>query len=189
MAVFFSFLRFLPRTFDPRWLRRLSSALLEQQPAAHDDAAEFARRRSRVIFFCGRPLRDHPLNNILLQLLHICSAAAGDVRQRTNVHSAADLRRRLRHVQQGRPGREARPTAHIHRPHRRFRLAPAHSRAGCRFLAPPPLLAGMRPSGRGQPRVDRRPALDRRQGGSARMLVHVSERCMGQERAREGHHV
>ena len=129
----FHFLRFLPRTFDPRWLRRLSSALLEQQPAAHDDAAEFARRRSRVIFFCGRPLRDHPLNNILLQLLHICSAAAGDVRQRTNVHGAADLLLLLRHVQQGRPGREARPTAHIHRPHRRFRLAPAHSRAGCRF--------------------------------------------------------
>ena len=48
-----------------------------------------------------------------------------------------------------------------------------------------PLVASMRPSGRGQPRVDRRPALDRRQGGSARMRVHVSERCMGQERARE----
>ena len=56
---------------------------------------------------------------------------------------------------------------------------------GCRFLAPAPLLASMRPSGRAEPRVDRRPAKDRCQGGSASMLVHVSEGSMGQERARE----
>ena len=51
-----------------------------------------------------------------------------------------------------------------------------------------PLVASMRPSGRGQPRVDRRPAKDRRQGGSASMLVHVSEGSMDQERAREPTH-
>ena len=98
---------------------------------------------------------------------------------------AEDADRPLQLGQQGRPGRGARPTARIHRPDRRCRLAPATCRAGCRFFAPAPLLAGMRPSGRAQPRVDRRPALDRWQGGSARMFVHVSERCMGQERARE----
>ena len=51
-----------------------------------------------------------------------------------------------------------------------------------------PLVASMRPSGRGQPRVDRRPAKDRRQGGSASMLVHVSEGSMGQEGHHRAHH-
>ena len=107
----------------PRWLRRLSAAAAEKRRAARDDTALIARRRSRVIFFCSRPFRDHPLNNIFLQLQQICSAAAESTEPAQNVHGAPDLLLRHRHLQQARPGRKARPTAHMHRHHRRSRLA------------------------------------------------------------------
>ena len=185
----FPFLRFLLRCSTHDGCAGSPALLLEQRRAARDDAAEKTRRRARVIFFLGRPLRDHLLNNILLQLQHICSACSCGLGQRAIVHGAADLLLRRRHLQQARPGRDTLPTGHILRHHRRSRPATAFSRPGCRSFAPAPLLAGMRPSDRAEPRVDRRPAKDRRQGVSASMHVHVSERSMGQERAREGHHV
>ena len=66
-------------------------------------------------------------------------------------------------------------------------LMPA-DRSGCRFLAPAPLLAGMWPRGCTSGLTRRRPAMDRRQGGNASMHVHMPERSVGQERAREAAH-
>ena len=66
-------------------------------------------------------------------------------------------------------------------------LMPA-DRSGCRFLAPAPLLAGMWPHGCTSGLTRRRPAMNRRQGGNASMHVHMPERSVGQERAREAAH-
>ena len=177
---------FLRPTFDGCALP--SRSLAPRHAAARDDAAALASRRKLADHVGHLPTRDHRLDIFFLLLQLISITCRCNLLVSLALDLAEDADRPLQLGQQGRPGRGARPTARIHRPDRRCRLAPATCRAGCRFFAPAPLLAGMRPSGRAQPRVDRRPALDRWQGGRARMFVHVSERCMGQERAREVTH-
>ena len=114
---------FLLRVRCGRWLRSSPAADAEQPAAARDDAAPLGSRHSLLIFFHTRPLRDPPLDIILVQLQLISPVAAECSLQRRIATVALVC---LPMIQPGRralSGQAARLADRIHRQHRRYRLA------------------------------------------------------------------